>query len=593
MSKSLWKLSFGLAAVLVMCAAAVVSGQNTPAPAGRATPVRITAGFKILLELDTPLNSATARVDDEVWFTVRNDVRVDGRIAMPRGTPLRGSVMAVTPAMINGKNQRAQIQIRLEALPLAEGGSHALAAEIFKIEGEKGTGGGAATTVGQATQGAMLGGMISRSAKGAGIGAAVGVGVGVLAEKLRSKGPTADVDLPPGSIFEAKLERTLNISDPSRLAKAVPQPPALPPLNTPPSPTVIDVATADSTPDSNDNSKETRQPAVPELDPIDITDTEVRVPVGNAESAPAAAGAGATLKVDVNLVHVDAMVRDRSGKPMGSLRKEDFRIFEDGVEQQIQFFSRDQLPMAVALVIDRSGSVAPLMGQVQAAAYQALQLLKAGDQVCLFTFAGNVEQLEELTTNRQRVASRIGSIRAGGGTAIVDALSEALRYLNAAAPDKRRAVILISDNIEGNSSATVNYVVQLALETEASIYSVKVGNDAGGLLGLPGVPGIPMPRLPGLGGDDPVRIIVKETGGEIFDATGGTSIGAALTTAVDRLKLRYTISYASSKSGAARSAKGGYHRIEVQLHSRFGRPDANYTVHARSGYYDQQRIAGQ
>ena len=114
---------------------------------------------------------------------------------------------------------------------------------------------------------------------------------------------------------------------------------------------------------------------------------------------------------------------------MGNLREEDFRVLEDGVERDIQFFSRDKLPLAVALVIDRSGSVAPLMNQVQTAAYQALQLLKAGDQVCLFAFAGNVELLEGLTTNRQRVANRIGSIQAGGGTQIVDAVSEALHSL--------------------------------------------------------------------------------------------------------------------------------------------------------------------
>jgi hypothetical protein len=124
------------------------------------------------------------------------------------------------------------------------------------------------------------------------------------------------------------------------------------------------------------------------------------------------------------------------------------------------------------------------------------------------------------------------------------------------------------------------------LESEAVVYSVKVGAGigGGGLLGLPGIPGIS--RLPGLGGSDPVREITRETGGEIFDATSGASIAAALTTAVDRLKLRYTLSYASEKSGPARNTKGGYHRIQVQLVSRFGRVGTDYTIHSRSGYYD-------
>jgi VWFA-related protein len=292
------------------------------------------------------------------------------------------------------------------------------------------------------------------------------------------------------------------------------------------------------------------------------------------------------LSIDVNLVQVDAVVRDRAGKPMNNLRKEDFVVLEDGTERPIQFFSRDQLPLAVALVIDRSGSVAPLMHDVQNAAYQALQLLKAGDEVCLFSFSGSVELLEELTVDRQRVANRIGRIQAGGGTAIVDAVSEALRYLEATAPERRGAVILISDNLEGRSTATVDQAVAFALESEASIYSVKVGNGAGGsIFGLPRIPGLPTPRIPipGMGTEDPVKKLTRETGGEIFDATGGASIATALTTAVDRLKLRYTLSYA----GASRSStKGGYHRIEVRLVSRFGKPDADYTIHHRSGYYD-------
>jgi VWFA-related protein len=223
------------------------------------------------------------------------------------------------------------------------------------------------------------------------------------------------------------------------------------------------------------------------------------------------------------------------------------------------------------------------MNDVQNAAYQALKLLKPGDEVCLFSFSGSVELLEELTEDRQRVANHIGRIQAGGGTAIVDAISEALHYLEATAPDRRGAVILISDNIEGRSNATVEHAISFALESEASIYSVRVGNGAGGVFGIPRFPGIPVPRLPGNGSDGPVKTITRETGGEIFDATGGASITTALTTAVDRLKLRYTLSYA----GASRSStKGGYHRIEVRLVSRFGRPDTDYTIHHRSGYYD-------
>jgi VWFA-related protein len=558
--------------------------------------VRIKTGTKLMLDLETPVNSATTRISDVVWFKARDDVRVDGRVALPRGTPIRGSVIAVKPAVVNGKNQKTEIQIRLEEIPLESGGSLSISADNLKVEGERfGAGSAAQNALGQATQGAMLGASIGRSAKGAAIGAVAAVGAGILSAVLQGRGPTSDVDLPSGSVFEAKLQRPIDIPDPTMLAKNVPNVPF--PTNASPAATSGTAATSVSISQPNSTAaNEAPNPGVPTFDPLPVPES---APVTDGAPTPAvidtpveAGGrdvsevvSSGTLKVDVNLVQVDAVVRDRSGRPMSNLRREDFRILEDGVEREIQFFSRDKLPLAVALVIDRSGSVAPLMNQVQNAAYQALQLLKAGDQVCLFAFAGNVELLEELTTNRQRVANRIGSIHAGGGTTIVDAVDEALRYLAATAPESRRAVILVSDNLEGNSSVSVQQAIELALETEASIYSVKIGN-GGGFLGMPGIPGIPVPRLPipGIGGGDPVPTLTKETGGEVFDATGGGSIPAALTAAIDRLKLRYTLGYPAGNSD--RSAKGGYHRIQVQLVSRFGRPDVDYTVHARSGYYD-------
>ena len=600
MSRALLNLFFGIAAVLVVYTGWPAAAQGSGASLSAGS-VRIKSGAKLMLDLDTPLNSATARVDDIVWFTARHDVKVDGRLALSRGTPIRGLVIAVKPAIVNGKNQRTEIRIKLEEIPLAQDGGLPIAADILKVQGEK-IGGNAASTaqtaVGQATQGAIVGGMIS-GAKGAVIGAVAAAGVTMVAGVLGGSGPTSDVDLPAGSIFEATLQRPLEIPQPSMLAKTVPKPPVSATSDsatTRSTDAIVDVSrNTQDPPESNETAKN----SIPTFRNLEA-DSDPGNEEANSESAPVIPSlnnrpdtgtpvSAATLKVEVNLVQVEAMVRDRTGKPMSNLRQEDFRIFEDGVEQPIQFFSRDKLPLAIALVIDRSGSVAPLMGSVQTAAYQALQLLKTGDQVSLFAFAGSVELLVELTTNRQRVANRIGGIQAGGGTSIVDAVTEALRYLNAAAPDSRRAVILISDNLEGRSVVATDQAVELALETEAVIYSVKVTNNARpSIFNLPGIPGVPTPRfpIPGVGGNaDPVPTLTKETGGEIFDA-GRSSITAALTTAIDRLKLRYTLAYPSTDTGAARSARGGYHRIQVQLVSRFGKPDVDYTVHSRSGYYD-------
>ena len=87
-------------------------------------------------------------------------------------------------------------------------------------------------------------------------------------------------------------------------------------------------------------------------------------------------------------------------------------------------------PLAVALVVDSSGSVRPYMNELRRAAYETLSQLKRGDQVALFAFASEVERMEGLTTDRRRIAERIAEIRPGGGTNIVDALFDAAYYLS-------------------------------------------------------------------------------------------------------------------------------------------------------------------
>ena len=127
-------------------------------------------------------------------------------------------------------------------------------------------------------------------------------------------------------------------------------------------------------------------------------------------------------KADVDLVLVEATVRDQDGGIVNNLRRESFRVYENGVEQRISYFSRDELPLAVALVLDCSGSMGPVLKQLHRVAFDTLSSLKPDDQVALFDFAARAEMLVGLTRNRQRIADAIATIRAGGGTVIPDAL---------------------------------------------------------------------------------------------------------------------------------------------------------------------------
>ena len=292
--------------------------------------------------------------------------------------------------------------------------------------------------------------------------------------------------------------------------------------------------------------------------------------------APAATGDNYRLKADVNLVLVEATVRDQNGGIVNNLTRESFGVLENGVEQQVAYFSRDQLPLAVALVLDCSGTMGPVLNKLHHAAFETLSALKPDDQVALFDFAARAEMLVGLTKNRQRIADAIATIRPGGGTVIPDALYEAALYLARAAPGRRHAIILVSDNQNTEKGyCDEKRVIHQALETEAVIYSIQVpeGSHPHSMYVIP-------PILEEVSFRDvSVPKMAHDTGGEVIDARNLNSIRSAMDTVIARLKQRYSLGYYSTN----RRHDGAFREIEINVKDASN--DEKYIVYARRGYY--------
>src|SRR5579871_1853380 len=103
------------------------------------------------------------------------------------------------------------------------------------------------------------------------------------------------------------------------------------------------------------------------------------------------------IQVDVNLVLLDATVKNKAGEIMANLKKDDFQVREDGATQKLDVFSRDELPLDVALVLDLSDSIGPFLGPLRDAASTALGALKPDDQVALFTFSTEAQLVTPFT----------------------------------------------------------------------------------------------------------------------------------------------------------------------------------------------------
>ena len=598
----------GLLSSSIRAQSTSAANSSTASAAPVSPDLTVTPGEKLVLQLDTPLHTRSTRDGDRAYFKTSDEVMAGGVIAIPRGSEVRATVTQVRrPGRLTG---RAEMRLRFDDVRLPDGTILPLQASVVRAgytdiktskEGDqtlKGDGGNGSSIaiVGQGgLQGAILGASLG-GGKGALYGGATGAAIG-LASVMLQRGP--DLDLPRDMLFELKFDRAFQV--PAAVAQRAVQiarsVPAGPPVSSTGSyPAPVDNFPSDRgaapVPDFSQDNEPVPPPA--ETGTVDVatagrtTPPVVLPPAGTSgNSQPTVEDTSGAddfkLKVDVQLVMVDATVRDRSGRPMETLRREDFRVFENGLEQTIQSFSRDEYPLAVALVVDRSGSVAPYMNELRQAAYRALHQLKRGDQVCLFTFAGEVQRLEDLTTDRQRIANRIGTIQAGGGTNIVDGLFDAVYYLSLVARDRRRVVILVSDNENTTRPrSSQNEVIRLAMESETVIYSVKTVGE-----GTPLTMRVPV-WVGSLGKDDLVGKITHETGGEIIDAGSTGSLDSAFATAIMRLKLRYTLGYNSPNA----AKDGSFRKIDVRLTERYGRPDSDYSVSARRGYYSQtERVA--
>jgi len=279
------------------------------------------------------------------------------------------------------------------------------------------------------------------------------------------------------------------------------------------------------------------------------------------------------IRVGVPIVLLEVTVKDRSGQVMEGLKKEDFTVKEDGVEQKVEIFGRDQLPLAVALVVDTSASIRPFFQELHTAAVTALGALKPEDSVALFTFSSQVEQRTALTKDKASVAAQLEKLTAGGSTNINGAMAESATELVREAPDGRRVIILVSDDVPtDNGGMGVQEVTDRVLASGAAVYNLKVPGDnpisdrviAKTIRGL-----ISVPKL------------VEQTGGEIFELQKEESLDKAFGDLIQRIKTRYTLGYYATRTNTNQL----YHKLDIGLAPSFGRRGQNYVILSRSGYY--------
>jgi VWFA-related protein len=316
----------------------------------------------------------------------------------------------------------------------------------------------------------------------------------------------------------------------------------------------------------------------------------------------------------VELVNVTTTVTDRNGRFVSGLNQEDFTVYEDNERQQVTHFSNERVPVSLGIVLDTSGSMAgEKLSHALAAVDRFLsELLDAQDEIFLYRFSSYPELLQDWTTDRKRLSRIVNRLNANGGTAMYDALAEAVPMAQTG-EHRKKAIVLISDGNDTDSDSSLSEVKQLIRESEVMVYAIGIDGQAEPTtFGIPAPPRrpvpIPMPipipggRRPGRGGVvlpfqpdqiqfpfpqgrttsrsigdrlnvNALREITDDSGGRTEIVRSTRDLGPATASIADELSRQYYLGYASTGK-----KDGRWHAIRVETR------DQSLRVRARRGY---------
>ena len=323
----------------------------------------------------------------------------------------------------------------------------------------------------------------------------------------------------------------------------------------------------------------------------------VALAAGAVVTAAAQNQEGFTFRSGVELINVTTTVTDDSGRFVSGLQKEDFTVFEDGVRQDVTQFSNERVPVSLGIVLDASGSMTPdKMSSARSAIDRFVyDLLGKDDELFFMEFANRPDLVQDWTTDRRSISRAVSRVTPAGGTAMYDAIADAVPVANDGTHPKK-ALLVISDGNDTNSSISVGELRQLIRESEVLVYALGVDGTAttfrnGPTIQLPLPIPLPIPgrRRPGgfppiIGGGsqrvtnervnpDALRQITDDTGGRTEIVRGFGDLDSATARIADELSKQYYLGYVSTGK-----KDGRWHAIKVDV------KDRRLSVRARRGY---------
>jgi Ca-activated chloride channel family protein len=272
--------------------------------------------------------------------------------------------------------------------------------------------------------------------------------------------------------------------------------------------------------------------------------------------------------VDTTLVVIPVTVTDPMNRFVLGLEKKDFSIFEDGAVQKITHFSGEDAPLSVGILFDTSGSMDLKTDTSHRAVSEFLKTMNAQDEMFLIQFSDKPEVVQEFTSSTKELEDRMGSLKTGGLTALLDAVELGVRQMKKA-KNPRKALVVVSDGGDNNSRYTGTDITDIVKEADTQIYAMGVFEpNFFPSLAKEQVSG---PRL--------LAQIADQTGGRAFGASEFSQLPGIAERIAIELRNQYVLAYSPTNS----ERDGKYRKVEVKMRQPKGLPALK--ARWRLGYY--------
>lgn len=258
------------------------------------------------------------------------------------------------------------------------------------------------------------------------------------------------------------------------------------------------------------------------------------------------------LRVDVDLVNVVLTVQDGAGRFVTGLNEGDFKVYEDGNEQKISVFERENVDSAIGILLDNSLSMADIMPMMKTGLLDFAQHTRSFNELFVLTFGTRVRTLHDVQQPLHQLESSLKTLGVQGTSVLFDALVSGLKKVAGREPE-RKALLVFTDGIDTASKAGFRDVLLEAQKSGALLYFIPIGS-----------------RI--LIDEHTIDSLAKETGGRVIYLKKGDAMPPAMETIRQELSRQYYIGYYTSP-------KTGFHSIRVEV------PGRDVRIRAKSGYY--------